>query len=264
MTASITKFVILSSSKVYYESYGHGNQALVFIHGWTCDSTLWYSQKPFYQKHRSLLIDLPGHGRSDAPEIDYHHEMFSQAIEAILDEEGVDNATMIAHSIGGPISQMLLRRDPKRINAIVFVDSFFRIPQHYLTIKEREDLAKRLKGDQFATYFDRFWTSATRKELRKTIVNVSMSTPEHVRISTVATNSLPHAYRGNETYNIPAIQIRRSTNPVDQLWHYHFPKLEVEVWEGHSHFLFMEDPERFNTTVEEFLKRHKLLGDMCE
>jgi pimeloyl-ACP methyl ester carboxylesterase len=257
--ATVSKFVIFARSKVSYESYGQGDEALVFIHGWTCDSSLWFLQMPLCQKYRSILIDLPGHGKSDAPNIDYHHEMFSEAIELVLNQENISTAVMVAHSMGGPISEMLLRRAPDLVKGIVFVDSFFRPPEHYLTIKERKDLAKRLEGDQFATFFAKGWTENSTKEQREMVTRVSMSTPEHVRISAATTNSIPHAYAGDEIYNIPAIQIGVSLEQVDKLWHYHFPRLELEVWPGLSHFLFMEQPERLNATVESFLERYRLL-----
>jgi pimeloyl-ACP methyl ester carboxylesterase len=257
--AAVTKFALFAGSKVSYESYGEGDEALVFIHGWTCDSSLWFLQMPLYQKYRSILIDLPGHGKSDAPNIDYHHEMFSEAIEQVLLQEGISMAVMVGHSMGGPISEMLLRRAPELVKGIVFVDSFFRTPQHYLTIKERKDLAERLRGDQFATFFAGGWTENSTKEEQEMVTRVSMSTPEHVRISACTTNSIPHAYAGDEIYNIPALQIGVSPEPVDKLWHYHFPLLEVEVWSGLSHFLFLEQPERLNATVESFLERYRLL-----
>src|SRR5258708_8446212 len=58
-------FATLDNARVHYESYGTGKEAIVFIHGWSCDLTFWRGQAPIYRKHRALLIDLPGHGRRD-------------------------------------------------------------------------------------------------------------------------------------------------------------------------------------------------------
>ena len=35
-------------AKVHYESYGKGKEAVVFIHGWTCDLTFSRGQAPVY------------------------------------------------------------------------------------------------------------------------------------------------------------------------------------------------------------------------
>ena len=36
-----SRFVELGGNKVHYLTYGDGKDAVVFIHGWTCDVTFW-------------------------------------------------------------------------------------------------------------------------------------------------------------------------------------------------------------------------------
>ena len=56
--AASSRFAVLDGHKIHYLSFGQGDRAVVFIHGWTCDSTFWKMQAPVYEKRRSLLIDL--------------------------------------------------------------------------------------------------------------------------------------------------------------------------------------------------------------
>jgi hypothetical protein len=56
-------------SRVHYENYGRGSDAVIFIHGWTCDHTFWQRQASIYEKYRALLVDLPGHGQSEKPNV---------------------------------------------------------------------------------------------------------------------------------------------------------------------------------------------------
>src|SRR5260370_18469286 len=99
-------------ARVHYESYGQGNEAVVFIHGWTCDLTFWRGQSGVYQKHRSLLIDLPGHGQSDKPETAYTMEHFARAINGVLPDAGVRRAVLVGPSMGGPVIFTYLRLFP--------------------------------------------------------------------------------------------------------------------------------------------------------
>src|ERR1700682_5573084 len=62
-----SRFAMLDGNRIHYVSYGRGDEAVVFIHGWTCDHTFWRGQAPIYEQRRSLLIDLPGHGESAKP-----------------------------------------------------------------------------------------------------------------------------------------------------------------------------------------------------
>ena len=92
MSALFAADATYDGARVHYESYGKGKTALVFIHGWTCDLTFWRGQAQVYEKHRSLLVDLPGHGQSDKPDVSYTQERFARAVEAVMKQAGVDQA----------------------------------------------------------------------------------------------------------------------------------------------------------------------------
>ncbi|MCJ1303850.1 hypothetical protein MMC08_006661 [Hypocenomyce scalaris] len=247
--------------KIVYRSYGSGDKALVFIHGWSCSSSLWHLQAPLLQKYRSLLIDLPGHGESEAPHIEYSQELFARAVEAILGQEGVTRAVMVAHSMGGPVSTMLLRLFPDRVSAIIYVDSFLHIPENYLTGAQRGELALRHQDDEkFEAMLDLFWTTQTTSATRSLVTKTMMATARHVRVNAVTTNALPHAIRWDEVFQIPALLLATPTlADIDLHWLRHVPQLKVQVWGENGHFLFMEDPVRFNEEVENFLAEHALL-----
>src|SRR4249919_525432 len=106
-------------ARVHYESYGQGTEAVIFIHGWTCDLTFWRGQAPVYEKRRALLVDLPGHGQSDKPEVAYTQERFARAIDAVMREAGVTRATLVGHSMGGPVAIAFLRLFPARTKSLV-------------------------------------------------------------------------------------------------------------------------------------------------
>src|SRR6266513_3870738 len=105
---------VYDGARVHYESYGKGKDAVVFIHGWTCDLTFWRSQAPVYEKHRSLLVDLPGHGQSDKPDVPYTQERFARGAEAVMRAAGIERAVVVGHSMGGPVALTFLRLFPAK------------------------------------------------------------------------------------------------------------------------------------------------------
>ena len=107
-------------SRVHYESYGKGKDAAVFIHVWTCDLTFWRGQAPVYEKHRTLLVDLPGHGVSDKPEVAYTEDRFARAIEAVMRDAGVVRGVLVGHSMGGTVAIEFMRLFPAKTKALVF------------------------------------------------------------------------------------------------------------------------------------------------
>src|ERR1700682_2877412 len=69
-SASESRFTQLDGAKVHYSDYCAGENALVFVHGWSCDETFWAAQaSAFGGKFHVIVIDLPGHGQSDKPRI---------------------------------------------------------------------------------------------------------------------------------------------------------------------------------------------------
>src|SRR6185436_18552477 len=71
--------------KIHSASTGSGSAAVVFIHGWTCDSSSWTAQVPeFAKKYRVITLDLPGHGRSQSPaDGKFSMDLFARAVEAV-------------------------------------------------------------------------------------------------------------------------------------------------------------------------------------
>jgi uncharacterized protein len=57
--------------RVAYQEQGKGKEAIIFIHGWTCNSEFWSGQMSAFPDKRLIAIDLPGHGKSDKPKADY-------------------------------------------------------------------------------------------------------------------------------------------------------------------------------------------------
>jgi pimeloyl-ACP methyl ester carboxylesterase len=252
------RFLIHDGARVRYRSYGTGPEAVVFIHGWTCDLSLWSGQAPVYSRRRSLLIDLPGHGGSEAPAgTDYTQELFARAVEAVMRDAGVARATLVGHSMGGPVAITALRLFPEKVRALVLVDSFLRLPQDYLNLQEKRQRAANLAGkaghDGFAASLESFFTPRTSPGARAAIRRVMLATPEHVRISATCSPAIPPPFRPDEQYDVPLRHIQVARRVVSAEWARIFPRFEVERWEDHGHFLFMEDPDRFNGSLLAFL-----------
>ncbi|MEO8348934.1 MAG: alpha/beta fold hydrolase, partial [Acidobacteriota bacterium] len=101
--AASAQFATYDGNRVRYENVGSGREALVLVHGWSGDASVWRFQVPELAKHfRVISIDLPGHGASDKPETAYTMSFFAGAVEAVMLDLGVDRAVLVGHSMGTP------------------------------------------------------------------------------------------------------------------------------------------------------------------
>jgi pimeloyl-ACP methyl ester carboxylesterase len=82
------QFANLDGHRVHYRSFGCDKTAMIFLSGWGCDTSLWANQVPALgPTSRVLLVDLPGHGGSDKPDIPYTLDLFTRAVDAVLQED---------------------------------------------------------------------------------------------------------------------------------------------------------------------------------
>src|SRR5688572_16978003 len=121
--AAASRFATHDGNRVRYESVGSGREAIVLVHGWSGDTSVWRFQVPELAKRaRVIAFDLPGHGASDKPETAYSMDFFAGAVEAVMLDAGVDRAVLVGHSMGTPIIRRFLRHYPDKTLALVAVD----------------------------------------------------------------------------------------------------------------------------------------------
>jgi pimeloyl-ACP methyl ester carboxylesterase len=97
---------------------------IVLVHCFTCSIAWWDRMIPLLEgDHRVVAIDLLGHGGSEKPESGYSIESQAGLVAEALGRLGVRDATVVGHSLGGPISVALAERSPRLVDRIAILDS---------------------------------------------------------------------------------------------------------------------------------------------
>lgn len=99
---------------------------VVFIHGAQNDHSVWILQTRYFAHHGFgvLAVDLPGHGRSAGPALTSVEDMADWLL-AVLDAAGVQQATLIGHSMGSLIALETHARAPHRVTRLALVGTAF-------------------------------------------------------------------------------------------------------------------------------------------
>ncbi|MCK5725230.1 MAG: alpha/beta fold hydrolase [Thiotrichaceae bacterium] len=115
-----------STVKLFYREKGQG-QPLILLHGLAESSFTWrYLIDDLAKDYRVIAVDLKGFGQSPKPK-DGHYSVYDQAlaVRQLMDDQQIENATIIGHSLGGGVALTLALLDrPKvhRVNRLVLID----------------------------------------------------------------------------------------------------------------------------------------------
>lgn len=251
--------------QVHYKEVGSGSPAVVFVHGWNCDLSVWRDQMPAVSgRVHAVFIDLPGFGQSDKPEVSYTMAYLAGAVDAVMLKAGVKRAVLVGHSMGTPVIRQYYRKYPARVAALVVVDgplrSFFTDPA------QAEPFVARFEGPDAAAniskMFEGMLTTMPDADRRAAILKVAAATPGRVAASAMR-GMLDPAVWNDDPIEVPMMAVM-APNPgwtadyvayVKKL----APGIRYETMAGVGHFLMIEKPAEFNALLDDFLKGLKVI-----
>ena len=109
--------------QIAYTRRGSG-KPLVLVHGYPLDHTIWDEVLPLLENNFDIILpDLRGFGQSDVVESQYKITDMAEDIAGLLDQLGIEKATIAGHSMGGYVSLAFARAFLKRVDGLGLVAS---------------------------------------------------------------------------------------------------------------------------------------------
>jgi pimeloyl-ACP methyl ester carboxylesterase len=242
--------------KVHYSVAGSGARAVLLIHGWACDETVWRNQVAALEPNfRVVTMDLPGHGRSEPAATPLGQYVFTQAVAAVLDEAKIPRAVLVGHGMGGFVARRFAQLNPKRVAALVAIDAPFQVPPATFA-----EMARQFQGPQGREAREQaigyLFTGRSNPQLRRQLTGMMMQAPERTAVESYA--SMEDFGDGWEaSVEVPTLALAAGSNVMgsaDSLEKL-FTDAEYYQFAGAGHFLMLERPEDVNRLLVEFLRR---------
>ena len=112
--------------ELFVRDSGGTGQPVLLVHGWMFPSDLnWlHSYAPLAQAgYRVLAMDLRGHGRGLRSGEPFSLTACADDAAGVLEVLGLPPALVVGYSMGGPVTQLLARRNPDRVAGFVLCAS---------------------------------------------------------------------------------------------------------------------------------------------
>ena len=261
--AASSQFATYDGNRVRYESFGSGREALVLVHGWSGDASVWRFQIPELAKRtRVIAIDLPGHGASDKPETKYSMDFFAGAVEAVMHDLGVDRAVLVGHSMGTPIIRQFYRHYPDKTLALIAVDGSLQNLYSGMLDPVIAQLKTPAYKDVAAKFVSSMFPNPGTETLRDATLATTAATPQHVMVGSFEGMRDPAIWK-DDPITVPLLVV----NAKAPFWTPEYvayvrtlaPQVDYRVIEGPGHFLMLEKPRELNAAILEFLEKNSLL-----
>lgn len=255
LAAAPSRFAVLDGLRVHYKQVGETGPVLLLVPGWACDLTFWrYQAEALAAEARLLCVDLPGHGRSDAPEgVAYTHDLFVRALVAVLEEVGEAGAAVVGHSAGGSVARHFARLHPGRLRALGLVDATLGSP--FRDRARLDELLALLRGRDpnrvalalIAPLVARHTPVMAAFEIRMRM----LLTPPHVRVSVLEEMADPGLW-AEDPIDRPVTALLSEgvadAEAAEALLRRIAPRLQVERAAA-GHFAMLTEPEVVTRTL---------------
>ncbi len=247
----LTQFVrSADGTRIAYESKGAGTPALVLVHGWSCDRRYWDAQlEPLSRQFLVVILDLAGHGESDADRMEWSIAAFGSDVAAVVRHLALQDVVLVGHSMGGAVILDAATRLRDVVKGLIWVDTYSDLP----CVRSREQVHRKM--EPFRTNFEEetrkfaraMFDPGTDPSLVERIARDMSAAPTEVALGALEAvwtfgSAVPALL---DTLRLPLIAINpdNSSTNIEAMRHL---GIEVILVPRVGHFPMMEDPKAFN------------------
>lgn len=119
-------FATVGGVRLRTRALGEGSgTAVLFLHGFASSLETWDTVQPLVARgRRTLAVDLKGFGYSARPAGDYSPPAQAKMLLELLDQQGIHEVVVVAHSWGTSIALAMALEAPQRVKRLALYDAW--------------------------------------------------------------------------------------------------------------------------------------------
>jgi len=248
--------------QLHFEEHGQG-APLVLVHGLGSSTQDWEYQTPVLAAHyRVITLDVRGHGRSEKPRERYSIQGFAEDVAALIEYLKLGPVHLVGISMGGMIGFQLGVDHPGLLKSLCIVNSGPEVrpksPRDYFEVAKRWTFSRLLSLDSIAKALGRLlFPKPEQAELRR---KIELRWPQNDKRAYLASLDAIIGWGVRERLArivCPTLVITadRDYTPVSikETYVKELPNARLVVIEDSRHATPLDQPERFNSTLLNFI-----------
>ena len=260
-------------SLIHHIVSGRGSPPLVFVHGFACGLTDWDAQVAHFSgKHRTVAVDLRGHGRSFGQAAECSMERYGADVVEVMRALELPPAIIVGHSLGCRVVTEAALQAPERTAGLILVDGSQFAPAMGAVLRDTfaspggfGGMVSRLFTDMFTGRSDRAVVDAVvaraarlPREIGERMLTDLQRYDCYRLDASLACLTVPvmalQTTHSNEKRDRVSLSPGQSSPYLDML-RARIPSIHIEVIERCGHFPQLDEPIRTNAAIETFLGR---------
>lgn len=241
-------------NKMYYEYYGSGKSAIVFIHGWSVTCRSWDDQIDFFKdKFKVILLDLPGFGKSEHKRQDWSMQHYGKDVAGLCRELKLENVYLVGWSMGTAVVVEAASLIGNNARAVILVDQLHQTEYVYDSTNMENWYNRQVsKYKDFNAWYKSYHNDSTLAAKYLSMMPLEDQIPEWWKPSVVSFFKWQDDYLKERVseLKIPIRAINASNMITDEgQWKSFYKDYKLTVFENSTHMLVWEYPQKFNETL---------------
>jgi non-heme chloroperoxidase len=247
--------------RIHYLEAGSG-RPIVFIPGWTMPAWIWQKQiDEFSKNYHVIAVDPRSQGESDKPPYGHLPETRARDYKELVDQLGLKHPVLVGWSMAcGELVKYAEQFGTDNTAGLVLVDGLLTdhpSPEMFVALSGWMNQLQLDRQKQADGFVRTMYKKPQSDDYLNRVIDASAQVPADTAVILI--------------YNMIAVKdfspgLARMNRPVlftyqpetqqtaDFLKSKLGDKLRLERFEGDGHALFVDDPEKFNHVLEEFLQ----------
>ena len=243
---------------ISFDNRGKGEPAIVLVHGWTNDRTIWDQQIPgLLEKYQVVAVDLPGHGKSGNNRSVWTTPAFGEDVAAVVQAAGLDEVILVGFSLGGPVILEAAKVLKEKVIGLILVETLQnpedKLPPQMLPIIDSMfmDLINNVTPERLiGTGFFREVPEDAIDKIQKMLDRDPSAWQEILAANYRWVNE--DCLESLEEIEVPIIAINADYIPTaTEVYRKYVPSFEAKILSGSGHVIMWEIADEFNRTLEE-------------